>query len=147
ARQLHAAGRRLDEIENVVVTHRHLDHAGGIPALLLGRRPLAIYAGADAQDGVAMLMEAVFPEWQHGPAATLTVSSGERRNIGGFDVQFLGVDHRVPTLAVRVSAGRSTFAFSADSLPTDALVECAKDADLFVCDAIAASAQGEEVVR
>ena len=54
------------------------------------------------------------------------------------------MEHRVPTVAVRVSAGDKTFAFSADTLPCDDVIACAKNTDLFLCDALCADLDGEE---
>ena len=51
-RQMHKVGLERDAVRNVIVTHRHLDHAGGIQALLLARVPLEIYANADTHDGI-----------------------------------------------------------------------------------------------
>ena len=144
ARQIMAAGVALADLRNVVVTHRHLDHSGGVPALLLANLPLAFYGSEDTQAGLDGLLAATYPEWP--PRAGVTrplVAAGERREIGGFIVEFFAVEHRVPTLAVRVSHGGKVLAFSADSVPCDALIACARDADLFVCDAICAARDGE----
>ena len=51
------------------------------------------------------------------------------------------------TVALRVAHGGRTLAFSADSVPCDALVACARDADLFVCDALCAALDGAEHAR
>jgi len=144
ARQIMAAGVALADLRNVVVTHRHLDHSGGVPALLLANLPLAFYGSEDTQAGLDGLLAATYPEWP--PRAGVTrplVAAGERREIGGFIVEFFAVEHRVPTLAVRVSHGGKVLAFSADSVPCDALIACARDADLFVCDTICAARDGE----
>jgi ribonuclease BN (tRNA processing enzyme) len=63
--------------------------------------------------------------------------------IAGFAAEFFQVEHRVPTVAVRLSHGGRTIAFSADSLPCDRLMAAARDADLFICDAICAEKDGE----
>src|SRR4051794_25176531 len=131
ARQLVATGHALADLRNVVVTHRHLDHTGGIPALYLANLPLAIYGSDDAQMGIDQLLAATYPEWPPHPAITRPViSPGERREIGGFDVEFFTVEHRVPTVAVRVSHGGKTLAFSADSIPCANLVACARGRSL-----------------
>jgi ribonuclease BN (tRNA processing enzyme) len=46
-----------------------------------------------------------------------------------------------------VSHGGKTLAFSADSLPCDALVACARGADLFICDGFVAESDGAPMVR
>jgi ribonuclease BN (tRNA processing enzyme) len=147
ARQLAAAGRRLDDVTNVLLTHRHLDHAGGVGALLLARRPIVLHSCEDGLAGAAALMQAVFPEWSGAPAGSHALADGQTTGIGGFRVELVAMDHRVPTLAVRVSADGKTFAYSADGLPNEAMVAVARGADLFACDAMAATAQGEAVVE
>ena len=144
-RQLAAAGvPQLHGIRNVVVTHRHLDHAGGIQALYLASRPLDVHALADTHDGIAQMTAGCFPEWQRHPDVRHhEARPGDCRDIGGFEVSFFEARHRVPTVAVRIRQGGKTFAFSADTVPCGTVVECARHADLFVCDAICAEADGE----
>lgn len=147
ARQLAAAGFALDGVRHVLVTHRHLDHAGGVPALLLADTPLTFYASTDTLAGMRDLVRACFPEWRvNAGVAHRVIESGKRYDIGGFTVEFFAVEHRVPTLAVRVSHGGKSLAYSADSLPCDALIACAREADLFVCDALFAALDGEKLV-
>ena len=146
-RQLAAVGFPLKDVKNVVVTHRHLDHAGGVQALFLANMPLEIYACADCHSGIATMTAGCFPEWeQHPGIRNHEVRAGGSSDIGGFKVEFFEAVHRVPTLAVRVTQGGKTFAFSADTMPCDAIVACARNADLFLCDAICAKADGERSV-
>jgi ribonuclease BN (tRNA processing enzyme) len=144
ARQLALVGMPIASIRNVIVTHRHQDHAGGMLALSLARQPLEIYAHADTLAGIAAMKAACFPEWQEIDSIRRhQVVAGETRDIGGFEVTFVDATHRVPTLAVRVRSGQRVFAFSADTLPSDAIVGAARSCDLFLCDAICAEADGE----
>lgn len=151
ARQLSSAGFRLADIGNVVVTHRHLDHAGGMQALILASLPVVVHALADTHEGIEQVKAGCFPEWgidspQWGHQReryAKEVRAGDVRDIGGFRVEFFAMVHRVPTLAVRVTCGEKTLAYSADGRPCDALVAAAKGADLFLCDALYAEAQGE----
>ena len=136
ARQLALIDFGLDQLRNVVVTHRHMDHAGGVPALMLARLPLTYYATDETQAALGAMMQASFAEWRVDGVTHTSVKAGGRHEIGGFEVELFGVEHRVETVAVRVSAGGRTFAFSADSVPCEALVDCARGADLFLCDAI-----------
>jgi ribonuclease BN (tRNA processing enzyme) len=142
-RALAAAKIELRSLRNVAVTHRHMDHTGGMQALLLARVSLDIHASADTHEGIRQMTAGCFPEWeQHAEVVRHIVGPGRAYNIGGFDVGFFEVDHRVPTLAVRVSSGGRTFAFSADCRPCPGAVAAAEEADLFLCDAICAEADG-----
>jgi ribonuclease BN (tRNA processing enzyme) len=144
ARQLAQAGLTFSEVRNVVATHRHMDHIGGFGALTLARQPLDIYAIDDAHEGIRGMLAATFPEWEHNPETRhITVEPGERREIGGFAVAFFAVEHRVPTVAVRVEHGGRTLAFSADCVPCDGVAACARDADLFLCDVYVAASAGD----
>jgi ribonuclease BN (tRNA processing enzyme) len=144
ARQLEFVGFERTEIRAVIVTHRHLDHAGGIQDLLLARMPLDIYALSDTHEGIAAVTHGCFPEWElHPDVARHEIHPGRACDIAGFRVEFFGAEHRVPTVAVRVSAGGRTFAFSADTIACDTIVACAKNADLFLCDALCADLDGE----
>jgi len=147
-RQLATAGIPIADLRQVVLTHRHLDHIGGMPALFIEGRPLTIYAQADTHEAVAALMLAGFPEWPVNPQIRhVTIVPRERREIGGFSVEFFAVQHRVPTVAVRVEQDGRALAFSADSVPCDALLACAREADLFLCDALYAAGDGEHLVE
>jgi len=144
ARQLYAFGLKLTDLRDVIVTHRHLDHAGGMPVLYLANLPLDIYATRDTHEGIAAVKAGCFPEWERrGDVADHEIAPGDRREIAGYEVEFFRMEHRVETVAVRVTYGGKTLAFSADSLPCEQLVACARNADLFICDAICADSDGE----
>jgi ribonuclease BN (tRNA processing enzyme) len=146
ARALHAAGFKIPDITNVVVTHRHLDHAGGMQALILAGQPVTVHGLGDTIDGIETVKSGCFPEWgTHNPKLAhqrdplyQEIASGEVKEIGGFRVEFFAVEHRVPTVAVRITHDQKTLTYSADSLPCKALVDAARNADLFVCDALLA---------
>ncbi|MDQ6907831.1 MAG: ribonuclease Z [Chloroflexota bacterium] len=144
-RQLARIGQPINQLRNVVVTHRHMDHAGGMPALFIAAIPLNIYALPDTQAGIRALMDACFPEWTiHPEVERIEIEPGDARMIGGFAVEFFATDHRVPTVAVRVQHGGRTLAFSADGVPNDGMIACARDADLFICDALCAARDGAD---
>ena len=145
ARQLELVGFDRADLSAVIVTHRHLDHAGGMQELFLARMPLDIYALLDTHEGIETVTRGSFPEWElHPDIARHEIAPGVACEIAGFRVEFFKAEHRVPTVAVCVSAGDKTFAFSADTLPCDEVIACAKNADLFLCDALCAELDGEE---
>jgi ribonuclease BN (tRNA processing enzyme) len=144
AQRLAAVGVQLAELRHVIVTHRHLDHAGGMMALYLANMALDIYALDDTHAGIASVKAGCFPEWElHAGVVRHEVKGGESRDVGGFKVDFFPVQHRVPTVAVRITAAQRTLTFSADSLPCGSLVQAAQGADLFICDTICAERDGE----
>jgi ribonuclease BN (tRNA processing enzyme) len=145
-RQLQQAGIAPEEIPQVIATHRHLDHIGGTPVLFMAGHPFDLYALPDTHEAIRAVMAAGFPEWPLNAAVRrLAVTPGEQWPIGGYVVEFFAAQHRVPTVAVRVGRAGHTLAFSADSLPCDALVDCARDADLFLCDALYAERDGADL--
>ncbi len=144
-RQLARVGQPINQLCSVIVTHRHMDHAGGMPALFIASIPLRIYALPDTHAGISELMNACFPEWPiHPDVERIHIAADEKREISGFTVEFFATEHRVPTVAVRVQHGGRTLAFSADGIPNDGMIRCARDADLFLCDALCAARDGAE---
>jgi ribonuclease BN (tRNA processing enzyme) len=147
SRQLELVGFDRAKLRNVIVTHRHLDHAGGMLDLFLARMRLDIYALPDTHQGIAALMSGGFPEWDLDPNIERhEIRDEPSHDIAGFRVEFFSAVHRVPTVAVRISKGRKVFAFSADTIACEQVRLCARGADLFLCDALCAEADGPKAV-
>jgi ribonuclease BN (tRNA processing enzyme) len=143
-RSLNSAGVPLAQIRNIIVTHRHFDHSGGILALFLANMPLDVHALDDTYIGICEMKAGGLPETElHPEVRHHRIDFGERREIGGFAVEFIQVEHRVPTTAVRITHGGRTIAFSADSLPCEGLNATARNADLFICDTMCAERDGD----
>jgi glyoxylase-like metal-dependent hydrolase (beta-lactamase superfamily II) len=93
SRRLAATGFTRQHLRHVIVTHRHLDHAGGIQELLLAQMPLDIYANTDTHAGINAVTAGSFPEWtQHKKIVRHDVSSatgsGHPHMIGGLMYAF-----------------------------------------------------------
>lgn len=140
ADRLHGVNQPIENLKHVIITHRHGDHIGGTMALALARTPCTYYGLPDALEAIQHLINLTYGEYDLNPEVRYQpVEPGKTYSIAGYEVTFYAVEHRVPTLAVRVRAMGKTVAFSADSLPCAALVEVAREADLFICDALCAS--------
>ena len=113
-------------------------------ALFLANMPLDIHSLDDTYAGICEMKAGSMPETElHREVRHHRVQFGERREIGGFAVEFLQVEHRVPTTAVRITHRGRTIAFSADSLPCEGLTAAARNADLFICDTMCAERDGD----
>jgi ribonuclease BN (tRNA processing enzyme) len=132
----------------IALTHLHGDHFGGLPFLILDgqfsrrTRPLAVAGPPGVQARVEAAMEVFFPG----------SSAAARR----FDTAFLELTARVPaalgpatvtafpavhasgapSYALRVEYGDRVVAYSGDTEWTEDLVEAARGADVFVCEAL-----------
>jgi ribonuclease BN (tRNA processing enzyme) len=140
ARQLALVKQPLDSIKHVILTHHHGDHMGGVMALALARVPCTYYGLADTLTAIQELISTTYGEYDiHPETQYKEIEATKTYVIAGYEVSFFEIKHRVPTVAIRIRVNNKVLAFSADSLPCPALVECAKEADLFICDAICAS--------
>jgi ribonuclease BN (tRNA processing enzyme) len=130
----------------VVLSHLHADH---ILDLVPYHDGLRYGPGADASPriplwsspggratlqalGVALGHDAdhfdqTFAIEEYDPAAPLT--------IGDLRLTFTPTQHYIPCWGIRCEAGGATLVYSADTGPTPAVVELARDADLFLCEA------------
>jgi ribonuclease BN (tRNA processing enzyme) len=126
-------------IDAIAITHFHLDHCGDLVAWLWGHLHV-VNGSAPAPDlwlppqsrsdldGLASRFDEVF--------AICEYAGGETFEAAGFSITPHAVSHYTqPTYGFRVESGDSVLAFSADTGPTPALIELARDADLFLCEA------------
>ncbi|MFB7402711.1 ribonuclease J [Streptomyces rubiginosohelvolus] len=110
---------RLDDIEGIVLTHGHEDHIGGVPYLLRLKPDIPLIGSKLT----LALIEAKLQEHRIRPY-TLEVQEGQRERIGGFDCEFIAVNHSIPdalAVAIRTPAGMAvaTGDFKMDQLPLD----------------------------
>jgi ribonuclease BN (tRNA processing enzyme) len=134
-------------ISYVLVSHLHGDHFGGIPFLVLdgqfSRRqvPLTVVGPPGVEARLKQAMEVLFPgSSQVARQFELTfveLTERDATTIGPAEITAFRVDHAcgAPPYALRVDYAGKRVAYSGDTEWTDALVEVAAGADLFVCEA------------
>jgi ribonuclease J len=81
-----------DRIEGCIVTHGHEDHAGGL-SYLLRELSFPIYGSALT---LGLAKSRIEEAGLLDRTKLITVTDGERRKIGPFDVEFIPVTHSVP---------------------------------------------------
>ncbi|MBE0010133.1 MULTISPECIES: ribonuclease J [unclassified Arthrobacter] len=141
---------RLDDVVAVVLTHGHEDHIGGIPYLLKERSDIPLVG---SRLTVAFI-EAKLKEHRITPK-TIQVKEGDRRTMGGFDLEFVAVNHSIPdgfAVAIRTAAGMvlHTGDFKMDQFPLDRRITDlgafarlgAEGVDLFLTDSTNADVPG-----
>jgi ribonuclease BN (tRNA processing enzyme) len=137
--------RRVDA---VVLSHLHGDHFGGLPFLLLDAafisrrtRPLFVVGPKGTEERLRWATEALFPgHWDYPRRFTLQfleLDEGRPLDVAGATVTAFRVIHDsgAPAFALRIVCDGRTIAYSGDTAWTDRLLDAARDADLFLCEA------------
>jgi ribonuclease BN (tRNA processing enzyme) len=154
--------RNLDggwpRVDSIVVTHWHLDHWGDLVPWVWGRMfglgretptpELWVPPGGIAQlvqfggfFGTETMFDMVFTLAEYADRTPF-------RTAAGLEVTPVWVPHYlIDTYALRVTNGDRTLAYSGDSAPSDQLVETARDADLFLCEATLVDSQADALPR
>ncbi len=145
-RRLAQTGVDLREVTTVLLTHYHTDHTADLAALLFalrnpryaGRGPLRL-RGAPGLAALLGNLTAAWP-WLSPKGYVLDVVEIEPGRVpldaSGTVVDAFRVEHTSASLAYRITgAGGGVATFSGDADVCDGLVDAARNADLFVCDA------------
>jgi len=143
--------RRLElapaSVDAVLVSHLHGDHFGGLPFLILDaqfghrQRPLLVAGPPGTRDRVLQAMEVLFPGSsqtdQHFPMTFVELLAGSTTDLGTLSVVPYEVRHAsgAPAYALQVTCDGKVIAYSGDTEWTEALLEAARGADLFICEA------------
>ena len=138
ALQRHAG---LFDIDAVILSHLHADHWIDLIAYSYARRyhpdappRLPIYGPAACHERLSSLFPPQAPEVVNRVYDIRTTSPGTLA-IGPFEIGLTQTAHPIECHAMRINAGGRTLVYSADTGPTQSVVDAARDADLFLCEA------------
>ena len=134
------------ELDAIAISHFHLDHWGDLVPWVWGSRygpgrdlpPVSLHLPPGGRTYLASLAGQFGggPDMFDRAFAIREYAVGVANEIAGFEVVPVPMKHyTVDTYGFRVSDGSATLAYSADSAPNGGLVELARDADLFLCEA------------
>jgi ribonuclease BN (tRNA processing enzyme) len=129
----------LRDLDAVWISHLHADHFIDLVPLAVARRyhpdgvppPLDVYGPTGTRERV----EAGFGRPGLEDVYTFHVVEPGQLPLGPFDVTLTEVAHPATCYAARLTSGGRTLAYSADTGPTDALVDAARGADVLLCEA------------
>jgi ribonuclease BN (tRNA processing enzyme) len=138
-----------NEVAAVFVSHRHVDHFGGLPHLILDgqfrRRtaPLTVAGPPGTGRWLTEAMEVMFPgsstvDRRFAVDVVELEPDGRPTTIGTATVRAWQVDHGLaggPFLGLRLEIGGRTIAYTGDTAWTDTLIELAAGADLLIAEA------------
>jgi ribonuclease BN (tRNA processing enzyme) len=137
-----------DLVDLICVSHLHGDHFGGLPFLALDLQfnsertpPLRVAGPPGIGQRVREAMEVLFPGSskirRKYELEFIELEPERPAQLGSFEVTPFAVVHAsgATPFALRVRSGDKVIAYSGDTEWTDALVEAARGADLFVCEA------------
>ena len=134
-------------LETILLSHLHGDHFGGLPFFVLdaqfGRRtrPLIVAGPPGVETRVRDTMEVLFPgssgAQRKFAMEFAELAEGGETTLGSLSVIPYGVVHPsgAPSFALRVTCGGKVIGYSGDTEWTDTLVQAARGADLFICEA------------
>jgi ribonuclease BN (tRNA processing enzyme) len=130
------------DLSALIITHMHVDHFGdlyplfyalrffpdepwGLPILMPGGglEEMACILGEDSREYVPR----VFKE--------TPIAKGTNYEVGDMNIVFYPTRHPVEGYSVRIEGKDWILAYSSDTIPCPGLVEAARDADLFICEA------------
>ena len=135
-------------VDTVVLSHLHGDHFAGVPFLILDAqfkrrtRPLTVAGPPGVEARITDALEVLFPGSSRVERrfATRFVEWRDRapETLGGISVTPFEVVHAsgAPPYALRIACDGKVVAYSGDTEWTDALLDAARGADLFIAEAL-----------
>ncbi|RDW19690.1 MBL fold metallo-hydrolase [Oceanobacillus chungangensis] len=128
---------KAEELSGVILSHLHYDHMADIGilqyamngALRTGRaaEKIKIYSPAEPIN--------MWEQIQSAQSVNIPIEQEKSLEIAGVQIEFHHVNHTIPCYAVKFTYGDKVFVYSADTEYIESLVDFAKDADIFICEA------------
>jgi ribonuclease Z len=138
--QLMKAKADLHKISVIAISHFHMDHAFGIPALLSvckkeGRtEPLVIYGPSGAEQYIKELLTVAHKKGLDVFGFEIKVLDAKDSLIEGYELSFAPMKHALPCNAVSIVKDGKKVAYTGDGKPTEEAKKIMKNADLLIAE-------------
>jgi ribonuclease BN (tRNA processing enzyme) len=133
---------RFEDLDAILVTHRHVDHCIDLIGMYYGlrfhpegRKRIVLHAAAEVVDTLTSLLSNDSALGFHEVFDVHEVRGGDRLEVGPMQVELAESIHPVPTVSVAVTADGVRVVYSSDSAGGEGLRDFARGADLFLCEA------------
>ena len=128
---------RVEALSGVILSHLHYDHMADLGvlqyavagALRNGRmkEKLKLYAPDDPAD----MLHGLYNEH----TKVIPIDPSTKVRLAGAEIEFVHVEHTITCYAIKISYKGKVLVYSGDTSYCDALIELARDADIFLCEA------------
>ncbi len=141
-RRLLEFGRTVDDVDIIVLTHFHPDHAVDLSTFLFAcnygekerRKPLFLLGGRGMRRFYRLLLRLYPSVAPKSYDLSVKILSRGRHAVGGVSFTVAPMAHREESIAIRVEEGEKSVVFSGDTGESPELAELAGNADLLVVE-------------
>jgi ribonuclease BN (tRNA processing enzyme) len=133
---------RFEDLDAILVTHRHVDHCIDLIGMYYGLRfhedggkHIDLYAADEVVDTLTSLLSGDSALGFREVFDVNEVAGDDRFEVGPMRVALTESIHPVPTVSVAVEYGGVRVVYSSDSAGGEGLRDFARGADLFLCEA------------
>jgi ribonuclease BN (tRNA processing enzyme) len=135
-------------LQHIFITHSHLDHIRGIPALADNiiiknlRHTVSVYGIKDVVSAMHdhMFNNIIWPDFTVIPSldnpviSFETIDTGREYIVSDYSIRAIPVNHTVPAVGYRVCQGKTTLLYSGDTGPTEELWQYANGIDALIVE-------------
>jgi ribonuclease BN (tRNA processing enzyme) len=132
----------LRDLDAIAISHRHVDHCvdliGAFYALQFDpevSRRIPLYAPPEVFDTLTGLLSGDSPMRFAERFDHRLVRHGDEVMVGAISLRFARANHPPPSVSMRLEAGGRSIVYSGDTGGSQELVDLARGADLFLCEA------------